>query len=777
MSGPTERADEDAASLKSGGRTPTKDAVKGTLNSLRRSFRRAVEKSPRLSGGKGSKVTSEADDSGSPRSPVPPSPSPSAGSWASSPLKSTEDGEASVTPQKNRPLTQAKTEPDVSRFSESLLKRGESLRNSLGLGSKKVKNKGHVHSVTQSSLEEEKEEKEEQEEVRQEMEETYTLPELPHTPLSVMQINKLIETGLLEEAHLNLLAMRQEFQREREQCAEDSTMELAKKEKDLSLLYGELQSKIRSIVLECRKDLPGSVARIIQEEEARRGEPGGLQGSWMEAWRAAVREGVQAAVGRVPLEQSEHNPSWLAVHLGLLGKAVVEDLENARQALRWSYPPSFKVFSACVEAHRQVIGQHLKELERRATELRDLYALLDWTINTYKSERIMGSVSLQPDIKDENTELRLEENFLQQLKDKYCCRMKVDLGAFLDGVIKLEHEDVWQSGAPPTKEETYLVSKFPMDVWTAVKSNVVNSGKIDAQLEQKAVSACLKELKQFPKRFEAEFKRRCSTLGRQRVWAEYHISYINSFTALQQHMEGYCSVCPLEVEEFRKEVKWLIVRLMEVLEDQFKEGVKPYLRRMMTRKWLTNDDDFKELYSQTDLFSQHCAAMRPPHVQAFADHLHYHVVREYVGQLMKNNYSCKNRKHEKAGDKIRVQMGKLEAAFEDTSTLTWLHQVGADLSKIVGLKNKTDIKNNLEPLVRNYPDFRKKHLVAVLNFRGLVRGREHHAIMQRFTELKKKQGSESIDKSRVLFQDMDVTVNTDCLSNLPFSCLRNLLPD
>lgn len=34
----------------------------------------------------------------------------------------------------------------------------------------------------------------------------------------------------------------------------------------------------------------------------------------------------------------------------------------------------------------------------------------------------------------------------------------------------------------------------------AVKSNVVNAGKIDAQLEQKVISACLKEVRQFPKR-------------------------------------------------------------------------------------------------------------------------------------------------------------------------------------------------------------------------------------------------------------------------------------
>lgn len=197
-----------------------------------------------------------------------------------------------------------------------------------------------------------------------------------------MQINQLIEKGLLEEAHLNLLALRQEFQRELEQCSKDSPMELAKKEKDLNLLYGELRNKIGTIVRDSNKEPLGSVARIIQEEEKRAGEPGGLQGSWMEAWREAVGEGVRVKVESVPLEQ--RNSSWLPVHLALLGKAIVEDLQNVKSVLRSFYPPSFKVFSTDVQSYHRVVGLHLKKLEQQVTELKDLYALLDWIINTYK---------------------------------------------------------------------------------------------------------------------------------------------------------------------------------------------------------------------------------------------------------------------------------------------------------------------------------------------------------------------------------------------------------
>ncbi|XP_045919063.1 exocyst complex component 3-like protein 4 isoform X2 [Micropterus dolomieu] len=885
----TENSDEDRASLRSNGKTSTNSAVKetkGMLKTLRKSFRQATEKSPLSSGGKATKVTPKADTTGNELwSEAPPSPSLSAGSPVTSPLKNIgdlsqkkEEDNANIGPQKTKGLTRSKTDPNMSRFSESL-KRGSSIRRSLRFGSKKDKEKTcrqePLFPVSEDSVEEKKDQKVQEDAVWEELEESglstgspvtsplknikgffqkkeeddaniapqkrkdpnmgrsgdsfkrgssnrlsqifnnkkdktcgqeplfpvsegsvekdekvledvaweeleesYTLPEMPHTPLSVMQINKLIEMEVLEEAHLNLLSLRQEFQQERERCGEDSPMELAKKEKDLSLLYGELRNKVNTIVRESNslparnKELLVPVARIIQEEERRAEEPGGLAGSWMEAWREAVGEGVQAKVKSIHLDQREQNTSWLAVHLGLLGKAILEDLENVKRELRGSYPPSFKVFSTYVKSYHRVVGQHVKQLEKQVTELKDLYALLDWIINRYKSERIMGSPSLQSDMKDERDDLQLEGDFLKQLKGKYCCKVKEELRSSLDRVIELENKELWKDSRTPKKEEDFLNSEIHMDIWTKVKGTVLISGHIDAQLEQKVISSCLEELKQFPKRFEQEYKR----LRPQSLWTEYHITYINSFTALQQHMDGYQEACPGEVEGFRKEVKWLIVRLTQDLEDQFKEEVKPYLRRMMTRKWLTNDEDFKQLQRRTELLFQHCALMRPPHVQEFASRLHYHVVKEYIGQLMKNNYSCKNQKHEKAARKIREQWDKLRVLFEDMSTQDWLHYVGDDLCNIIST-NKTEIKIHLQPLVDHYPDFSKKHLEAILYFRGLRSGREHQLILQRLTELKKKLGGNAGDKSRVLFGDMQVTVNTDCLSNLAFSCFSFLHPN
>ncbi|XP_041710918.1 exocyst complex component 3 isoform X1 [Coregonus clupeaformis] len=801
----------DGSSLKStmerNGKTQPDGLVKekklGMIKQFRESIKRVGERSPLASNSKGSKDRSNSDQGGhgidpevtSPTHQLPPPPSPclSAGSPTASPLKglggSFQREEGGESAEDSLQKKHSRTRSDSSGIGDSLLKKGASIRRSLRLKKDKTLKQEQLQPVTEITLEE----KREREMERVEIKESYILPEIPLTPLSVMQINKLIGMEVLEEAYLNLLSLCQEFQREREECTEEaSSMELAKKEKDLKLLYSALRDKVKEIVRDSNsftsrnKELLVHVARVIQEEEKREAEPGagGVvgPGGWRGAWREAVSEGVQATLKSVHLDRPEQNASWLAIHLGLLGKAIVEDLEKVKGELQGSYPPSFNVFSTYVSCYHGAVSQHLKTLQQQVTDLKDYYALLDWIINHYESEKIMSSPSLRPEMEAENKGLSLEEGFLDQLKGKFCMQAKEDMKASLEKILELENEDMWiKKQTPETDDEHFFNSDIHMDIWTKVKSNAVNSKRIDANLEMRVVCSCLEELQLFPKRFETEFRYCCNSVENPSLWADYQITYINSFTALKEHMEGYRESCPTQVDHLSREVEGLVHRLVQGLEDQFKNDVRPYLRRMMTRKWLSTDEDFQQLYSRTEKLSQRCSQMRPPYVQMFVSSLHYYVVKEYVSQLMKNNYSCKNRKHDKAATKMRVEWDKLKDLFEEMKTThDWLHPVGDHLSNIIGEKNKREIKNHLTHLVADYPDISKKHLSAVLYFRGLVRGREKRVILQRLTELKRKLGTagNTGDNRRVLFSDMQVTItNTNYLADMPFSCLSFLLRD
>ncbi|XP_051941410.1 exocyst complex component 3-like protein 4 [Hippocampus zosterae] len=760
----------------------------GLLGSFRNNIRLAAEKSPLTPGSRGSRNPSPSTPpDGAPHSPGVTSPR----------LRTDDDDDDDDRDRspKSRAVMHSRTEANLARL-DSLLKKGASIRRSLRFGSKKAKPQDAFLAVRGEAKEEDRDEEDhndDEEETWEQTEEAYTLPELPSIPLSVMQISKLIEMEVLEEAHLHLLALRAEFQRESlDPDREDSAVELAKKEKDLSLLYADLRLKISRIVrtsvsLPARnKGLLVHVARIVQEEDKRAREPGGLHGSWMDAWREAVEQGAREKVDAVHLEPTNHSKtSWLAVHLGLLGKAVVEDLEKVKRELRRSYPPSFRVFATYVRSYHAAVGRHLRLLEGRAAQLKDLYALLDWMLHRYRSERLMASPALEPDMSHVDVDLRPDQDLLLRLRDKFCRTVKEDMRVTLDRLVALENEEMWSIRKhPDTDDDHLLTSMFHMDICTKVSGNVVNARLLDAELERGVVASCLGELQDFPKRFHAEFRRQLSSLrADEPPWSEFQVTYINCFHALQQHIEdSYSGASPHGVEAVSKEVTWLLRTLREGLELQFKGDVKPYLRRMMTRKWLTNDDDFNSLRARAELLARHCEAMRPPHRQDVAGAAHYHVLKEYVGQLMKTNYSCKKRKHHKAAGKMRAQCSQLADVFHRMgSREDWLDPVGDHLSDIVGQNNEGDIKDHLQPLLDQYPDFSSKHLMAVLAFRGVLRGREHQRILRRLEQLRKTKkittatGNDHHGR-RSLFRNMDARLRADCLSDVSSFCFTFVFP-
>ncbi|XP_047668681.1 exocyst complex component 3-like protein 4 isoform X2 [Tachysurus fulvidraco] len=549
----------------------------------------------------------------------------------------------------------------------------------------------------------------------------YKLPEIPLVPLSVMQISNLIKKNILEEAYLNILSMREEFQRELEALGEKSLpTELLNKKKDLSLLNNNLKDKLCEIVQQssaeppCHKELLVQVAVIIEEEENRK--VAGQNEDWREVWRTAVEKGLKETLKKIHLDSHEQNVSWLAIHLGLVGKVIVEQLKKVKAELINSYPPSFNVFETYVSTINKIVREHLKWLQEKVTEAKDCYALLNFILNQYHSEKMMGNTSLQPELKEDLKTLKLEDDFLDKIKNAYCNYLQVDVRSSLDNIIKLEHDEMWkEKNKPQINEELYL-SHIHMDILMNIKGPIQASSLLDMNLEHRVICCYLNELKEFPKRFESAFVQWNKTLLDPSLWTAYHITYINSFRDFKENIESYRQKCPSQVEQLSKEINGLVNRLMHALLEHFKTDTKPLLKMMMTRTWMSTEEDFKKLYKRIETLSQQCKHMCPQYVQ--------------------------------------------------NSVQNWLYPVGDHLQKIIGEK-KSEIKNYLLPFLDEYPDFSQKHLLAVLYFRGIKRGRQRQVILQKFSDLQQRARNAGSTK-HALFNEMEVAASPDCLVNMPF---------
>ncbi|XP_072534044.1 exocyst complex component 3-like protein 4 [Salminus brasiliensis] len=590
---------------------------------------------------------------------------------------------------------------------------------------------------------------------------------IPDKPLSAIEINELLKSNSLKEAYPHLQSLHLEFQREQEALGEKtSLLGLTSKEKDLSLLYGTLRTKVIDIIRHssslpsCNKELLCYVAFIIQEEENRK-DLGRMKG-WRDAWSSAVQDSVRDTLKGVQLDSREENASWLAVHLGHLGKVIVELLEKVKTELVDSYPSNFNVFETYVSSCHEVVGEHLKKLLEKITELKDYYSMLDFIINQYHSEKILGSPSLQPEM-EKLKALTLPD--ADQIKEKYCNCLQEDLNSSLSKIIKLEKEDVWRKKDMPQSAEDgrFIISEIHIDISKLIAGFANNSGKIDANLKKRVLCTCLEALKHFPKRFEEEFtKQSSSLLGTDLLdcclYSKYHVAYTNSFSSLKEHMEGYRESCPGQISELGKEVDRLLLSLRQALLKQLKVETEPFMKIMMTKTWLKTNDDFKEIMNRLEIYSGFGRSMKPLPAQLFANDMHYHVVKEYISQLLMKKYTCKGKKNKLAADKIRDQWDDLRRLFSDMgSTLDWLHPLGDHLSKIIEQENEKDIINFLEPLVENYPDMSEKQLSAILYFRNndvkknLKLKLNQNKVIQRFNVLK-----QNCEKKNTFFSDITV---------------------
>ncbi|MBN3324752.1 EX3L4 protein, partial [Atractosteus spatula] len=599
--------------------------------------------------------------------------------------------------------------------------------------------------------------------------------EIPSPPLSVMQISNLIDKGVLEEAHLNLLSLRMELDGERA-GGQVGEVELYRKEKDLHLLYSSLRDKVKSIVrdssslLSSSQDLLPDVLRIIEEEEGRgEGEPGSSEPeTWRAMWRRSVQEGVQASIDSVHLDSKEENPSWLSMHLGLLGAAVLNNLQNVKNNLLPCYPPEgFCVFETYVDCYHQAVSEHLQKIMQQELEVKDCYALLHWISKGYPGEKVMGSPSLQPEMSTESIALPLEEDELDQIRRKYCKALKDELKSALKNLMKLEAEEMWQNGKEPEILNDFYHSEMQIDICKVINGYVTNSGEINKEVEKTVVNTCAEELKYFSQQFQSAFKQWRQSLANP---SQYLITYINSFTDIKEHMETYKETSPAAVEELVKDTNTTIESFGQSLLEHLKGETELHFRKLMTKKWLSSSDDFQKIVERIEDLSQHCRRMKQPYLQSFVNYVHYHMTKAYVAQVLKNEYSCKNRKHEKAAEKMRGEWEELQKEFDNLgTTCDWLRPLGQHLCDIIGMKNKSDIKDRLELLVTDYPDVSRKHLSAILFFRGLTGGQERQAILQRLEELKHTAGTRGM-RDRQFFSKINVP-SIKCWPPLYYTCL------
>uniref|UniRef100_A0A8C4TUF4 Exocyst complex component 3 like 4 n=1 Tax=Falco tinnunculus TaxID=100819 RepID=A0A8C4TUF4_FALTI len=591
-------------------------------------------------------------------------------------------------------------------------------------------------------------------------------------PLSVMEINELIQKGQLLEAFANIKYLEDETITERDaEKYKDNPQELVRKSKDVDLLYNSITNMIQSIVVgtlehpTVENATLTSLVTLIAREEAAHPNTGNAAGpgsdllgtprKWREEWKEAINESARKRVLRVPMASKEEESSWLDLHLGFLQKCLSEDLLKIKLSVKKCYPEEYQVCDVYVEAFHKAIASHLQDLSRRPLEFNELYTLLDWVANVYRSELFLGHPDLKPEVKTENLSLLLAPADWDKLKTDYIASAKGKIKSYFGNILRLEVTEKWEKEVHPEVKENLYHSSLSFDIQTIIGEHMKISGVISRSLEMKMLELCLAELQEFIPRFGEEFMA-WSTAQDSPIFAPCFAAYINSFHDLASGLETMFKV---NTEELQKILEALTRNFTNIFFNKLRTKVQPLLKKILTKDWIFAAERPDSLASAVSQFSEHLQHMREPTGQELLRDVHKYVVKEYIMQVIKPRRKMNRETRQQVSEKMNQEARILNNMLIDQgSDSDWLLPAIHHIADIIGEKKKDKIKEYVKELCQDYPDIRKEHVLAVLALRGLGHTRRAAILRQGYHALESPDGGEC----STLFAEIDAPLIVSC---------------
>ncbi|XP_066480268.1 exocyst complex component 3-like protein 4 [Tiliqua scincoides] len=594
-------------------------------------------------------------------------------------------------------------------------------------------------------------------------------------PLSVMQINELIEKRQLLEAFENIKDLEMELLAERESKKhEDNSQEFTVRAKDVDLLYASVSKKIQDTVEETltlpkvdAKALTSLVSLIEEEGEAHAeaakvaasSQPLSRLGSarnWRELWKESVQESVKKRVLKVPIPLKEGNSAWLSIHLGYFKTVIKEDLLTIKLWVQKCYPSDYNVFDTYLTAFHRALSLHLQNiLKDDSLKYHQHHAVLKWVTNVYRSDDFLGHPDLKPEIKMEDLPDLLTPEVLEKLKNDYIHSVKLQIKNCLDNILNLETKEKWNSEEQPESVPDQCCSSLSLDIQTIIGEYTKVSGNICKNLEMEVLKISLQEVKEFILRFGNAFLE-CSKVKDRPRFVPLMVAYINNFhdlkMGLQTNFNANCK--DLEI------LNGLILRYKKCFFNQLKLETQPMFKKIRSRAWVLSSESpesfIKKILLVIEDFSKHLIHLKEPFHKDFLNEAHRFVIKAYITQILKPGSRMRKTKRREVSKIMDKEAATIDQAMTVLgSSSEWLSLAIPYIAKILGEKKKHVIKDHIKDLCRDYPDIGKEHIIAILALRGLRRSKRE------FTADHMDKPSESNSDKR-LFAEIELPNTIQC---------------
>ena len=178
---------------------------------------------------------------------------------------------------------------------------------------------------------------------------------------------------------------------------------------------------------------------------------------------------------------------------------MLEDLKLARRHLPECFPPEQNIFQWSLAVYHEAVTRRVLGLVQSGLEGNEIVCLLQWILQVYHGEELLGSEDL--DINRDLLPSILSEDEIDGLLQSYLSNVKSNYDTWMVNTIKQEQED-WQAESDPEIDmDGCYYTSTPVLLNRMMEENIMVSSTISDSLIERTFSLSVEQLIVFGQMF------------------------------------------------------------------------------------------------------------------------------------------------------------------------------------------------------------------------------------------------------------------------------------
>ncbi|XP_013913559.1 PREDICTED: tumor necrosis factor alpha-induced protein 2 isoform X1 [Thamnophis sirtalis] len=540
----------------------------------------------------------------------------------------------------------------------------------------------------------------------------------PITVLPVDQIKKLIQSQHFCEASEHLIMQKKSNSNLDSRNGEETLDNQTEIEDLLELLYQKIFNTIESSISialtkpELLKNAVSAVVMWVEEEE------NSQLRMWKEEWRNTIQKSVEERMNAPPLVSKDL--STIGNTFLHMGKTMKDDMITVVQHIKHHYPEHFQVCHTYAKFYHNYFSYQMEMCAEFELNKHDNYLLLNWTQNLYPNDIKKNSV-LVKELDEASIGNLLPLGQIKQLEQTYLTHETDFVRCCLDKGLKIEVTN-WTKEVAPEILNDYYHSELSIDAIKAIFETQEAAKDITPELGHQMSALLLTELLTFLQCYKRDLETFIRRNQQHRYFEPIIIANMNNFENFRAHTEK-------STGSTKSDVKTNIFSMLDDLQTTGVNGllqplfseIQTLLKKFNDKKWDSCGGVMDEIITALDARILVFKRLKNPHRQVIMERIHLYLVQKYIQKIIWKKIKIKSpEKQNQLSELIYYDASILyKFCIENGSNATWLKSAIPSLAEIIRLQDPDAIKLEVSALASNYPDIKRKHLIAILHIKHL----------------------------------------------------------